>query len=100
MLYRSVATPSVSFSCAAVMLVSIVLLSRSPAQEGDAMANVKASDLLRKVQVLGNLGTPFGKIVTVRGEWHDPGRRKSGDLRFVITAIDGHPTKGVEFTEP
>jgi hypothetical protein len=71
----------------------------SPAEDGDEVAIVKASDLLHKVQVLGNLGKPIGKIVTVRGTWHGPGQRKSADRRFVVSHIDGQPAQEVEFTE-
>jgi hypothetical protein len=95
---RSIVMLTASSSIAALFLC-MMLSNDSRSQEQDAVTSVNASDLLHNIQIRGMLGTPFGKIVKVRGEWRGPGARKSSAMRFAVTEIDGQPARGLEFTE-
>ena len=59
--------------------------------DSDLSKRVPASEVGRRIQIIGNLGKPLGNMMTIRGHWIDPEIRseKGGDSVFVVTEIDG-----------
>ena len=63
--------------------------ARTDAQE-QHRATVRAQDIPRSVQILGSLGQPLGRLVTIRGHWVRPGiKAKDRTLEFVVGLVNG-----------
>jgi hypothetical protein len=56
-------------------------------QEPNSSRNIKASELLNQVSVIGRLNRPMGTIVTIRGKVQKPGDKYGSAFR--VTHIDG-----------
>jgi hypothetical protein len=52
--------------------------------------SVNASDLLKTVQVVGDLGKPLGELTTIRGTWHRVNRKEATAV-FRVSHIDEKP---------
>lgn len=63
------------------------------------MKTVLASDIGRRVQIIGLLGHPLGKLITIRGSWTFPREfLKDMEPKFTITSVNGNKlTKPVDF---
>ena len=61
------------------------------------MSEISASDIGTKVAIIGTLGAPLGRVLTIRGEWSK--RDEVGavvypkTLCFLVSSIDGVPVK-------
>ena len=63
--------------------------STSNPKETKKMNEVLASDLIKNIKIIGQLGTPLGTMVKVRGRWKQPPEpNKSQFPRFYITQIN------------
>jgi len=54
------------------------------------ITKVLASDIGKRVQIIGLLGHPLGKLVTLRGSWTFPRElEKDGQPTFAVTSVNG-----------
>ena len=83
----------------AIVIASLVATSAfvglhgAPAKENAKPPTVKASDLITKVQIIGDLDRPLGTLVKLRGVWREIGNSKVDNLKFELSEIDGDRLK-------
>ncbi len=73
-------------------IISLFFCARAYCEEANdkQVTTVLAKDIPDKVQIIGELGQPLGKLTTIRGKWIKPsGVPKDNSLRFQITAVNG-----------
>lgn len=77
----------------------LVLAPSAPAKDGDGKLQVSVDDLGKTAELIGRLGKPLGRWVTIKGKWALPvSREKPSGLKFTVTHVsDTKLEKPVEF---
>lgn len=90
-------------SLAITFLLVVAAASRNlPADGKSPPLSVNVEDIGAKVQLIGRLGQPLGKMMTVSGRWFYPAKPgellKDDSMRFLVTHVNQKRlTKDVEF---
>jgi hypothetical protein len=83
------------------MCVSTVAFQNEGKAQEKVIKTVKASDLIKKVTVIGELGHPLGEVVTIRGKWRNDLDKGGEGSCFVVTHVNGRKLdREVKFWEP
>ncbi len=96
---NSIVRPINKSDCATMpklFLVTSVLLSLLFSLAADEPAieqnSVSVSDIGKSVILVGRLGKPLGRQMTIRGKWSLPNEAvKDFDLRFIVTSVNDEP---------
>jgi hypothetical protein len=89
---RSIQVCTIVAVIAAICVVSQMQSRTMP--EDSSVSYVCVSDIGKSVTLIGYLGAPLGKNLTVRGKWSMPAKSvKDFSPRFTVIEVDGKPLK-------
>lgn len=83
------------------MCVSTIAFQTEGSAQDKLIKMVKASDLIKKVRIIGELGYPLGEVVTIQGKWRNDLDKGGEGSCFVVTHVNGKKLdREVKFWEP